>query len=110
MSDGNKESLKELLSTFRTLFAILISGLFFSVTFAAKVQMMEFSRNIFWLGIFLGVFSIFSMIYLFFLAIPKLLKEEEDIIEKLDIKILSSIALGAFFSSYLCLALSFYSF
>lgn len=107
MKDGNKESAKELLSTLRTLFTILISMIFFMVTFFER-NSDKIDKCIIYFGYFFGVISIFSMIYIFLLLIAKLKREEEDIIGSAQVRTLSLFALLTFFISFSLMASSAY--
>ena len=105
MDDGNKESAKELLSTFRVLFSIDVSALFFLVNFSQKGQIAFSSVWLFYFAVSLATVSLMAMIYLFFLTIPKIARSEAAIIYQPDMLITSSVALVSFLASYVILSL-----
>jgi hypothetical protein len=80
MKDGNKESTKELLSTYRTLFAINVSGIFLVVNWVVRKDFIPVTTWLFWAGVGFWVFSAAAMTYLFLLVVPKLANEEDAII------------------------------
>jgi hypothetical protein len=106
MTDGNKESIKELLSTFRTLFAIDVSALFLIVNLYSQDRLQFVSPLAFWVGAIFSVFSVALMVYLFLLAVPKIFREEDAIAYQTDIKIVSAASVMLFFIGYTLLALN----
>lgn len=100
MDDGNKESAKELLSTFRTLFSIAVSGIFLVVTLRIKNEISICSDAIFKIGIVCGILSLLAMMYLFFLVIPKLYNSIEGIIYKKDVWIVATFSIATFAIGY----------
>jgi hypothetical protein len=100
MDDGNKESIKEMLSTFRTLFAIGVSGLILLANLNANRALRYHSNNLFWFGMMLAAFSLAMMVYLFFLAVPKISEQEDAIIYQRDILIVSLISFWSFIVAY----------
>jgi hypothetical protein len=106
MTDGNKESTKELLSTFRSLFAIDISGLFLIVTLYTR-SLIDFHLLAAGLiGIILAVVSAVAMIYLFFLVIPRLHNEDESIIYDWPVIIVSNVGFWTFILAYSIIVVS----
>lgn len=104
MKDGNKESAKELLATFRTLFALNASALFLVVNLHTQDLLTHASVGWFWLGIVLAGLSLLTMIYLFLLAIPKLFREEDRIVYQSDIQFASAMSIFCFFVGYAIIA------
>ncbi|MDQ8697295.1 hypothetical protein [Hyphomicrobium sp. LHD-15] len=80
MKDGNKESAKELLSTYRTLFAINVSGIFLVANWVVRGEVVPITTWLFWAGIGCWILSSVMMTYLFLLVVPKLANEENAII------------------------------
>lgn len=107
LSDGNKESAKELLATFRSLFTLCVSGIFLLVSLNAKGSIIVCNLPLYRTGLSLGIISIIAMIFLFFLVIPKLSSCDEDIIYLSDVRITSLVAFSTFFLSYVLLIYTF---
>ena len=101
MDDGNKESIKELLSTFRTLFAINVSGIILLANLNERNELSYHSVKWFWAGMILAAISLSTMIYLFFLSIPKILQQEDRIIYQPDIMVVSLVSFWSFLSGYI---------
>lgn len=100
LDDGNKESAKELAATFRALFAIAVSGEFLLLSLNARGGLPVCSPGLFRVGMLLGLISIVSMIYLFFLIINKLFHYEEEIVDGRAVKWTSRFAVLSFLTAY----------
>jgi hypothetical protein len=106
LSDGNKESAKELLSTYRTLFAINVSGLFLVATLASRGQLSFKSPLLAKIAIVLAAISLLIMIYQFFLILPKLYKAEDGIIYQVPVVVTSVLSFLLFCAAYILILLA----
>jgi hypothetical protein len=100
MGEGNKESAKEILSTYRTLFAIDVSGRFLLANMYVRQEIHIRVPCPFWTGVVLWVLSAMAMIWLFFIVVPKLYDEEADIIYQRSVLIPSMIGFWFFILGY----------
>jgi hypothetical protein len=96
MKDGNKESAKEVLSKFRSLFAICISGTFFVTTVVTRLPLEKYNTDLYSIGFVCSTLSSLCMIYLFLLIVQNLRDENDDMINIPDVKIIRYIFLGLF--------------
>jgi hypothetical protein len=106
MKDGNKESTKELLSTYRTLFAINVSGIFLVVNWVVRKDIVPVTKWLFWVGVGSWVFSAAAMTYLFLLVVPKLANEENTIIFQRPVLVTARLGFLTFLLGYGTLVLS----
>lgn len=106
MTDGNKESIKELLATFRALFAIDVSAILLLLNLNARGELAQASQVLFKVSIAFAVTSLIGMVYLFFLAMPKISDEENHIIYQNDVLVTSLVSLAFFFAGYTMVALN----
>ncbi len=106
MNDGNKESTKELLATFRALFAINVSAIVLLLNLNARGELAQASPALFKVAIGCAMVSLVGMTYLFFLAIPKLSDEDERIIFQGDVLLTSLSSIACFFVAYAVVALN----
>jgi len=104
MKDGNKESTKELLSTFRTLFAL--GGAVILLVIGLRTRGFRFYSSDLLMDICLmaATVSLSLMVYLFFVVIGKVHREAEDIVYQPDVLALSMLALLLFFGAHLGMA------
>lgn len=100
LGDGNKESAKEILSTYRTLFAIDISGVFFLVNMYVRDEIHIRVPIPFWIGLGLWVISALAMLWLFFIVPPKLFHADKGIIYQRSVLIPSMVGFWFFILGY----------
>jgi esterase/lipase superfamily enzyme len=95
LSDNNKESVKELLSTYRTLFAMNVSGIFLVATLQSRHDFSFKFPHVAKFAVAVAGVSAALMVYLFFLALRKIHFAEDDIIYQVPVRFaaLSSFAL-----------------
>lgn len=95
LSDANKESVKELLSTFRALFALDVSGLALVIPLRLRGEIGLTKPSLFLLAVSCGVAAALLMVYLFLLALQKIHRAEPSIIFQRPI-VFSSVGAVAF--------------
>ena len=96
MRDGNKESTKELLSTFRTITAIALSLLIFSSNRSLAPLTSTLEQVLFAVSFVLLTVSVATAIYICLIVIPKLLNEVENIIDQAEVRASSFVSLACF--------------
>jgi hypothetical protein len=96
MRDGNKESVKEFLSAFRTLSSIAMSTILIIAGLRARHELLLTPWAFYSSIILLGA-SIVACIYLFFLVFPKIHEEEDNIIYLPDVRTVAVVASSSFF-------------
>jgi cytochrome bd-type quinol oxidase subunit 2 len=102
MKDGNKESIKELLATFRALSGICLSVLILAMGLNARNEL-PLDHSLFLAVSILLVLSLICTVLLFLFAIPKIHDETDSIIYDLQIRALSFSAFLSFASGILIL-------
>ena len=107
MKDGNKESAKELSAIFRLTFTASISITLILFGLIARNQI-EANKKI-ELSIILFIISAIINIYLFLLIVPKIYKEEENIIYTTSVYWTARLAMVAFISAAVILVFGFFA-
>lgn len=102
MKDGNKESIKELLSAIRTVVGIALSTLLVAIGLKARAEF-PIGDGFFYTSLALLGLSVISGIYFFLLAILKIYHEEDEIIYLRDIRIVSLATIATFIGGNLVL-------
>ena len=105
MLDGNKESAKEMLSTFRAVSGTALSTLIVICGLRTRGDLPLYGWQ-FYPSIALLAICVISATYLFLLTIPKLHAEETDIIECPDVRHTARISLLSFIGGIGILVLS----
>ncbi|RWX78879.1 hypothetical protein EPK99_09895 [Neorhizobium lilium] len=104
MDDGNKESTKELLGSFR-----VIASADISIALALLVGATRFSETesgpLLWISISAFFLSFLASVYLFLLVIPRLQHEKPKIIEMPPVKAIAAASLCLFLVALVCLIL-----
>ena len=94
MKDGEKESTKELLAFFRSIFTTDVSILLLSISLREKISIT--SPILFFISISFLLISAILCLYIFSTSVPKLFREESGIIYQIDIVLPGLAAIGAF--------------
>jgi hypothetical protein len=104
MNDGNKESAKELLATFRTIGSIGLAAMLLFLGLAARGEVVfNLSSRI---AIACLAVSLALTVYLFLVVIHKIWREIDDIIDSPDVRRLSLLILASFSGGLLLLLVS----
>jgi hypothetical protein len=105
MRDGNKESAKELLSTFRMVAGAAISIFLLFANLQIRGVLHPQNSVIFTVGLAAQVLSVLLCSWLFLMVVGKLHREDEDIAYQVPTLVIGGGAMACFLLGIICLLL-----